>query len=250
MAQVDRGGACVGFAIETKGLFKSYGARNVLSGLDLAIEEGTAYGLIGPNGAGKTTLYRILVGLLPVTSGEVRVLGRRPGGIEARSFIGYMTQAEALYVDLTVEENIRFFGRLYGLSGQGLSDAVAAALGLVQLSDRASSRVDALSGGMRRRTSLACAVVHKPRLLLLDEPTVGVDPELRGQFWDAFRKWTQDGSSLVVSTHHMEEAGRCDRLGLLRDGRLIAEGAPAALLAETGAATMEEAFLAFAGRQK
>jgi ABC-2 type transport system ATP-binding protein len=208
------------------------------------------YGLVGPNGAGKTTLFRIAVGLSRATSGTIRVLGQEPGTLAVRGATGYMTQAEALYGDLTVAENVRFFGRLYGLSGARLSSAVEEVVRLVDLADRADSVVDTLSGGMRRRTALACAVVHRPRLLLLDEPTVGVDPELRSQFWDAFASWAAGGTTLLVSTHHLDEAGRCHRLGLLRDGALIAEGTPAELLSRSRAATMEEAFLSFAARRR
>jgi len=234
-------------AIALADLHKRYGRREVLCGLDLVVPAGTTYGLVGPNGAGKTTLFRILVGLTPCTSGTAVVLGQPPGA--GRADIGYMTQAEALYDDLSVSDNIRFFGKVYGLAGDTLEEAVRSALVLVHLTDRADSPVRSLSGGMRRRASLACAVVHRPRLLLLDEPTVGVDPELRAEFWDAFSAWSEEGRSLVVSTHHLDEAGRCAQLGLLRDGTLIAEGSPAELLERAGASTVEEAFLAFARRR-
>jgi ABC-2 type transport system ATP-binding protein len=237
-------------AIVIKGLRKVCGGREVLRGLDLAVPAGTTYGLVGPNGAGKTTLFRILVGLLEATAGSALVFGRRPGDAAVRCSTGYMTQAEALYNDLTVKDSVRFFGRIFGLGGEELRRAAENALELVHLSDRADSRIDSLSGGMRRRASLACAVVHRPRLLLLDEPTVGVDPELRAEFWDAFVAWGREGTTLVIATHHLDEAGRCDRLGLLREGRLIAEGSPADLLNRAGASTVEEAFLAFARRQR
>ena len=236
-------------AIQTSGLCKSFNRREVLRGLDLVIPPGTLYGLIGPNGAGKTTLFRILVGLTRASSGGVQVFGGLPGSREARSLIGYMTQAEALYQDLSVTENIRFFGRLFGLSGDLLQRSVDDVLSWVDLSDRADTPVCELSGGMRRRASLACAVVHRPRLLLLDEPTVGVDPELRAQFWETFVRWGLEGTTLVVSTHHLDEANRCHTLGLLRNGILLAEGSPRSLLADSGTETMEEAFLEFARRQ-
>jgi len=242
---LERGGAA---AIEAHGLRKQFGERLALSGLDLSIPAGAMYGLVGPNGAGKTTLFRIAVGLQRPSAGTMLVLGSEPGTLAVRQSTGYMTQAEALYGDLTVEQNVRFFGKLYGLTGVALATAVDDVISLVDLRDRADSKVDSLSGGMRRRASLACATVHRPKLLLLDEPTVGVDPELRAQFWDAFSTWARQGTTIVVSTHHLDEAGHCHTLGLLRDGRLIAEGAPADLLSQTGAATMEEAFLAFARR--
>lgn len=233
-------------AIQIAGLTRRFEAREALRGVDLQIQAGEIYGLVGPNGAGKTTLFRILIGLSTASSGSVSVLDGAPTSGKTKAGVGYMTQAEALYTDLTVRENLRFFGRLYGLSGSALDEAVAWALDLVKLDDRADSRVLTLSGGMRRRTSLACAILHRPKLMLLDEPTVGVDPELRAQFWDAFVAWAGEGATLVIATHHLDEAIRSDRLGLLREGRLIAQGAPDELLAQTGASTLEEAFLAFA----
>ncbi|MDF1563666.1 MAG: ABC transporter ATP-binding protein [Deltaproteobacteria bacterium] len=236
-------------AIELKGLVKRFGEREALSGLTLAVPAGTTFGLVGPNGAGKTTLFRILAGLSRPSGGEVAVLGTTPDRARSGGQIGYMTQAEALYQELGVEENVRFFGSLFGLSGAALDKATAGALELVHLEDRADDRIQDLSGGMRRRASLACAVVHRPRLLLLDEPTVGVDPELRAEFWDEFLEWGKAGTTLLISTHHLDEASRCARLGLLRAGAVIAEGAPSELLEQAEAETVEEAFLTFARRQ-
>lgn len=231
-------------------LTKRFGQVEALKGLNLEIPSGITYGLIGPNGSGKTTLIRILVGISRPSSGTAYVLGRLMPDRKTAKSIGYMTQSEALYKDLTVDENIRFFGRVYGVTGSLLSCRVDEILELVELSDRRSSLVEELSGGMRRRLSLACALVHEPRLLMLDEPTVGVDPELRIQFWDYFKRLTQAGTSILISTHHLDEAWRCHRLGLLRDGELLKQGAPDDLRAEAGVETLEDTFLYFARGQE
>ncbi|MBI4215877.1 MAG: heme ABC exporter ATP-binding protein CcmA [Chloroflexi bacterium] len=231
--------------IEARGLTKRFGGIVALQDLNLAVAPGLTYGLLGPNGSGKTTLIRILVGLLFPTSGRAWVLGRAMPDRSIASQIGYMTQAEALYQELTVRENLTFFARIYGVA-EGCS-RVEALLELVDLRERADSPVHTLSGGMKRRASLACALVHHPPLLLLDEPTVGIDPQLRAIFWEHFRSLNQEGVTIIISTHVMDEAERCHRLGLLLGGRLLAEGSAAELKARTGAATVEEAFLRFEG---
>ncbi|MBI5488323.1 MAG: ABC transporter ATP-binding protein [Deltaproteobacteria bacterium] len=234
--------------LRLRGVCKRFGPREALRGIDLDVPAGTAIGLVGPNGAGKTTLMRLIVGLERPTSGSVELFGKTPRAADL-SHVGYMTQAEAVYADLSVRDNVRFFGRLYGLRGDALDDAVRRAIALVDLADRAGDRVDTLSGGMRRRTSLACAVLHAPRLLLLDEPTVGVDPELRAAFWDHFVEMRKAGAALLITTHHLDEARRCDRLVLLRDGAAIAEGTTAELLERAGCDSIEDAFLWFARRR-
>lgn len=235
--------------IQLDRLHKRFGAVPALKGLSLSVPAGITYGLIGPNGSGKTTLMRILVGISRPSAGAAVVLGRLMPDRTAAKAIGYMTQAEALYQDLTVAENLRFFGRVYGMAGAALARRIEEVLALVDLAPRRGSLVEELSGGMRRRVSLACALVHQPRLLILDEPTVGVDPELRIQFWDYFEKLTRAGTTILVSTHHLDEAWRCHRLGLLREGELLVEGAPAALRAEARADTLEDTFLYFARRR-
>jgi ABC-2 type transport system ATP-binding protein len=231
-------------AVEVTGVSKAYGHVVALDGISLAVRAGEVYGLLGPNGSGKTTLIRALVGLVRPDSGAVRVLGRAMPDLEVLARVGYMTQAPALYPDLSVEENLRFFAAITGAEG-----AVEEALAFVDLLDRRRSVVATLSGGMRQRCSLACALVHKPALLLLDEPTVGVDPRLRLQFWEQFRRLTDAGTSIVVSSHVMDEAEHCDRLGLIRGGRLLAEGTVAEIQRMAGEDRLEAAFLKLAGSE-
>ena len=231
------------YAVDIDGLTRSFGSLKALNGVTLRVRRGEIYGLLGPNGAGKTTLIRTICGLLPAETGTVMVLGRRMPDIAVLPHIGYMTQQAALYPTISVEENVRFFAAINGADA-----GVREALELVQLWDRRGSVVGTLSGGMRQRSSLACALVHKPELLLLDEPTVGVDPQLRVQFWDYFRRLAADGTTLIVSSHVMDEADRCGRLGLIQYGRLLAEGSPAEIRTKGGSQNLEEAFLAIAGR--
>jgi len=226
------------YAADVDGVVKRFGPQLALDGVNLRVRRGEVYGLLGPNGSGKTTLIRSLVGLVAPEQGTVTVLGRRMPQLDVLSRIGYMTQQAALYPDLSAEENLRFFGAIYGRV-----DGVREALEFVDLWDRRTSVVSNLSGGMRTRCSLACALVHKPDLLLLDEPTVGVDPQLRLQLWDRFRKMAAGGTSILISSHVMDEAERCDRLGLIRFGRLLAEGTVAELKAKAGVERLEDAFL-------
>jgi len=226
------------YAVDAEGVVKQFGKQRALDGVTLRVRRGEVYGLLGPNGAGKTTLIRSLVGLVAPEAGTVSVLGQRMPQLDVLTHIGYMTQQAALYPDLSAEENVHFFGAIYGRV-----DGVRDALELVDLWDRRKSVVSTLSGGMRTRCSLACALVHKPDLLLLDEPTVGVDPQLRVQLWDRFRKMAAEGITIVVSSHVMDEAERCDRLGLIRFGKLLAEGSVAEIKARAGVDRLEDAFL-------
>ena len=229
--------------VEASDLRKHFGPIHAVDGLSLSIGAGEIYGLLGPNGSGKTTLIRLLIGLLKPTSGSASILGQVMPHKAILSQVGYMTQASALYEELTVRENVAFFAAMAGGPGQAQVDDVIA---LVELQDRAGSQVRTLSGGLKQRASLACALVHQPRLLLLDEPTVGIDPQLRAVFWAYFRQLADDGATLIVSSHVMDEAERCDRLGFLRQGKLLAEGSAAELRTQAAAATLEEAFLCFA----
>jgi ABC-2 type transport system ATP-binding protein len=230
-------------AVEVSELHKHFGLIRAVDGLSLSVQAGEVYGLLGPNGSGKTTLIRLLVGLLKPTSGTVSTLGQSMPAKAILSQVGYMTQASALYEDLTVRENVAFFGEMCGGVPRERVDEVIA---LVDLTDRAGSLVRTISGGMRQRTSLACALVHRPRLLLLDEPTVGIDPKLRTAFWSHFRGLAVDGTTLIVSSHVMDEAERCDRLGFVHQGKLLAQGSAAELRSQAGAATLEQAFLRLA----
>lgn len=232
------------------GLRKSFGAVRAIDGLDLEIPRGQTFGLIGPNGSGKTTLIRILAGLIRPSAGEARVFGRRMPDRSVARRIGYMTQQDALYSDLTARENLRFFGALYGLTGKRAERRVAEVLELVELSPAAGRGVETFSGGMRQRLSLAIALLHQPPLLLLDEPTVGVDPELRRTFWGHFRDLARQGATLIISTHHLDEAERCDRVALVRLGRVLAAGRPDDLKEMAGQPTLEDAFLHFADEQR
>ena len=226
------------FAVEVDEVVKTFGHLRALDRVSLRVRRGEVYGLLGPNGSGKTTLIRALVGLLRPDSGAVTVLGRRMPDLAVLSRIGYMTQAAALYPDLSVEENVRFFAALNGAEAN-----VDEALRFVELEERRKSVVATLSGGMRTRVSMACALVHRPDLLLLDEPTVGVDPQLRVQLWDGFRAMAAAGTTIVVSSHVMDEAERCQRLGLMRFGKLLAEGSAEELRRMAGVERLEEAFL-------
>ena len=231
-------------AVQAEGVRKSFGSIHALDGLSLSVRPGTIYGLLGPNGSGKTTLIRALAGLIRADAGTVTILGQAPRDAVAAGAVGYMTQAAALYGELSIEENLRFFGSLQNVPAAEAAGRIDDALRAVALLDRRRTVVSTLSGGMRTRVSLAATLLHRPQLLLLDEPTVGVDPALRRDFWDHFRALARAGATILVSSHVMDEAARCDRLGLIRSGRLLAEGTAAELCARAGTADLESAFLA------
>jgi ABC-2 type transport system ATP-binding protein len=226
-------------AVTVTDLVVDRGKRRVLDDLSFTVPRGQVTGLLGPSGSGKSTLMRAVVGVQVVRSGEVTVLGRPAGSPALRSRVGYVTQAPSVYADLTVRENARYFAALYGRGGKEADAAVAA----VGLAGAAGQLVDSLSGGQRGRASLACALVGDPEVLVLDEPTVGLDPVLRVELWARFHALADAGATLLVSSHVMDEAARCDRLLLLRDGALLADATPAEVRAEAGTDDLEDAFL-------
>ncbi|WP_462416939.1 ABC transporter ATP-binding protein [Kytococcus sp. Marseille-QA3725] len=230
-------------AISVRGLRVVRGGREVLPGVDLDVPAGRVVGLLGPSGSGKSTLIRSVVGVQKVEAGEVTVLGEPAGSPANRRRVGYVTQSPAVYADLTVRANLRYFATLAGLSGAAARDAVERTLRQVDLGSHVDQRVDALSGGQAGRASLAAALVADPQVLVLDEPTVGLDPVLRRSLWELFSRLAAEGRTLLVSSHVMDEATRCDRLLLLREGRVLADAAPADLLERTDARDAEEAFL-------
>lgn len=226
-------------AIDVRDLRVERGENLVLPGISATIERGSVVGLMGPSGCGKSTLMRSIVGVQRVSSGEVTVLGRPAGEASLRARVGYVTQSASVYVDLSVEENIRYFARIANVSGERVDEVIDQ----VDLTAYRGRTVSRLSGGQRSRVSLAAALLNNPELLVLDEPTVGLDPILRESLWALFHRLAQDGATLLVSSHVMDEAARCDRLLLMREGEIIGTPTPDQLLAETGCQDMEAAFL-------
>jgi len=216
-----------GPAVSARGVVKSFGKMRVLDDLVVEIPRGVTYCLLGPNGSGKTTFIRAIVGLLKLDAGDLQVLGQpvsRVGEIYSR--IGYMTQHRALYPDLTLQENLEFFAGLYGIEGEERNQRISDLLRMVNLLEHRQRLAGALSGGMYQRLSLACTLIHEPELLLLDEPTVGVDPRLRQIFWEYFERLTSEGRTVLITTHLMDEAEKCKIVGYMRAGRMTAVGSP------------------------
>jgi ABC-2 type transport system ATP-binding protein len=237
-------GAGVGPAIRAEGLVKTFGEIRAVDDVSFELAPGRIYGLLGPNGSGKTTLIRLLTGLTRATKGRAEVLGVPVPSRAVLARIGYMTQSDGIYPALTVGENASFFAAAYGVRGK---EAMLEALGLVDLADRLGSVAGTLSGGQRRRLSLACAIVHRPPVLFLDEPTVGIDPLLRVEFWAHFRSLAASGVTIVVSSHVMDEADRCDELLFIRSGKVIARGTGREIRDQAGTDDLEQAFLRFGG---
>ncbi|MBM0233155.1 ABC transporter ATP-binding protein [Micromonospora sp. STR1_7] len=229
----------MGDAIAVRDLVVDRGGRRVLDGISCTVARGAVTGLLGPSGSGKTTFMRAVVGVQVVTSGTITVLGQPAGAAALRHQVGYLTQAPSVYADLTVRENARYFAALHG-RGRAEADRAISDVGLA---GAAGQLVATLSGGQRSRASLACALVGDPELVILDEPTVGQDPVLRADLWARFHALAAAGTTLLVSSHVMDEAARCDRLLLIREGRLIADDSPAAIRAAAGVDDLDEAFL-------
>lgn len=235
------------YAISTHQLAKKFDDLVAVSDLNLKINRGVLYGLIGPNGSGKTTTIRMLVGILKATSGSAMVLGEKVPIAKNIAKIGYMPQETGIYSDLSAHENLELFSELYTMDKRIFDRREKELLEMIDLEERKDSLVSQLSGGMKHRVSLACALIHDPELVFLDEPTVGIDPELRAGFWKYFIGLKSKGKTIILTTHYMDEAQRCDIVGMMRAGELIAEGSPKKLMDVTSTDNLEDAFLAYSG---
>lgn len=226
---------------------KQFGKKTVLEGISLNVHAAETFGLLGPSGSGKTTLVKLLTGIEAASSGEVRVFGTVMPQLNMLRQIGYMAQSDALYTELSALENLQFFAALYGIKGPRRKNRIREVMEIVALEDHLQKRVDQYSGGMKRRLSLAIALLHEPPLLVLDEPTVGIDPLLRQSIWNELKALNAQGTTILMTTHVMDEAEKCDRLGMIRDGRLLAVGTPGELTNQADQPTLEEAFIYYGG---
>jgi drug efflux transport system ATP-binding protein len=232
-------------AVDIQQLTRRFGALTAVSGLTLQIPRGQVFGLLGPNGSGKTTTIRMLCGLLDPSDGTASVAGIdiRTAPERVKMQIGYMSQRFGLYEDLTVAENLDFYGGIYGLAGPARRTRTAEVVGFLGIGGRLGQLAGQLSGGWKQRLALGCALLHQPPVLFLDEPTAGVDPAARRNFWQAIHDLAHAGTTVLVTTHYMDEAERCDRLAMMSLGRLIALGTPAEVAAQVGGRTLEDAFI-------
>ncbi|SDM93373.1 ABC-2 type transport system ATP-binding protein [Paenibacillus sp. yr247] len=234
-------------SIQVNGVSKQFGDKVVLQNITLAVPKAQIFGLLGPSGSGKTTLVRLIAGIDAPTSGTVHVLGQLMPQLTMLSKIGYMAQSDALYAELTAQENLEFFASLYGLSGTKRKQRIHDVMELVDLGSHLKKQISNYSGGMKRRLSLAASLLHEPGILILDEPTVGIDPVLRKSIWEELTNLSQKGTTILVTTHVMDEADKCHQLGMIRDGMLTAVGTPNELKQATSSSTLEEAFLYYGG---
>ncbi|MDP4181902.1 MAG: ABC transporter ATP-binding protein [Bacillota bacterium] len=229
---------------------KSYNKNIVLNDVNLIIEKGQIYGLIGPSGAGKTTLVKIIVGMENADKGSINVLGKKMPDLEVLQDIGYMSQSDALYSELTGEENLKFFASLFKLNKIYQKERIEYAARLVNLTDELKKKVSAYSGGMKRRLSLGIALIQNPSVLILDEPTVGIDPELRFSIWNELRRLKEkEGKTIIVTTHVMDEAIKCDVLAMVRNGLVLTSGTPKDLMESYSVSNLEDVFLKAGGKQ-
>jgi ABC-2 type transport system ATP-binding protein len=234
-------------SIKVQGVSKQFGEKTVLKDITLGVPRAQIFGLLGPSGSGKTTLVRMIAGIDAPTSGQVTVLGQKMPQLAMLSQIGYMAQSDALYTEMTAQENLAFFAALYGLKGAKCKQRIETVMALVDLSDHLKKQVSNYSGGMKRRLSLAISLLHEPSILILDEPTVGIDPVLRKSIWQELTNLSLNGTTILLTTHVMDEADKCHQLGMIRDGSLTAIGTPEELKHATSSSTIEEAFLVYGG---
>jgi len=235
--------------IVLKGINKYFGDKHVLKDIDLRIPYGKIFGLLGPSGCGKTTLVKVIAGILKPESGDVIVLNQTVPQLELLNQIGYMAQSDALYMTLSARENLHFFGSLYRMKKNDLKTRIDEIMQAVSLFEDLDKEVQAYSGGMKRRLSLAVAILHQPPLLLLDEPTVGIDPLLRQDIWHELNKLSEQGVTMIVTTHVMDEADKCHQIALMREGWITARGTSQELQARVGVKTLEEAFIYYGGNK-
>lgn len=226
---------------------KEYAKKAVLKEVSIQVQKAEIYGFLGPSGAGKTTLVKIIAGIEEATNGTVNVFGEAMPKLHLMQRMGYMTQSDALYEEMSALENLDFFASIYGLKGAKKKQRINEVMELVGLSEDIRKIVANYSGGMKRRLSLATALLHEPELVLLDEPTVGIDPVLRNTIWIELERLSKQGKTIIVTTHVMDEAERCHRLAMLRDGKLIASGSPADLKEAANVTSLEQVFLKYGG---
>ena len=229
---------------------KLFGKKQVLFDISLNVPYSEILGLLGPSGSGKSTIVKMISGIDSPTSGNVYLLDEKMPKLSMMDKIGYMAQSDALYDELTAEENIKFFASMYKLSRAKQKKRIIKVMELVNLSDHLKKQVKQYSGGMKRRLSLAIALIHEPQILILDEPTVGIDPVLRKSIWEELYNLKNNGTTIIVTTHVMDEADKCNTLGMIRDGRLIAIGSPTEIKLASNSTTIEEAFLYYGGESK
>jgi ABC-2 type transport system ATP-binding protein len=234
-------------AVKLTHITHTFGSLHVLKDLSITIDQGIIFGLLGPSGSGKTTLIKVLLGTLKPTLGQSTVQGKRMPSLSKMQKIGYMAQSDALYPELTAQENMEYFASISGMTRSAAKTRIKTCLETVDLTSSANKQVNKFSGGMKRRLSLAAALVHNPEILVLDEPTIGIDPILRESIWTEFHRLTQEGKTIIVTTHVMDEAEKCDQLALLREGEVIVQGTVEHLKHSIEARTLEEVFLHYGG---